>query len=128
MRRHSHEDCAVYKRVLFVRSRYYGFSVLPAGNRANNGSQFNNRGIEANFWSSSAYSDANAWNRNFNYNEARVNRNNPNRSNGLSVRCVRDSTNKTAGTNAFYSLLCFSGLGIYTCNSVFFFVFLSDGI
>jgi uncharacterized protein (TIGR02145 family) len=81
----------------------YGFRVLPAGYRNNNGSSFNNRGYNAYFWSSSANSSTNAWNRIFNYSEARVNRNNNNRSNGFSVRCIRDSTQaKTAGKNAFF--------------------------
>jgi uncharacterized protein (TIGR02145 family) len=69
--------------------------VLPAGYRNNNGSNFNNRGNEADFWSSSAYSGTNAWNREFNYNRTDVNRNNNNRSNGFSVRCIRDSTHAT---------------------------------
>jgi uncharacterized protein (TIGR02145 family) len=69
-----------------------GFGAEPAGNRNNNGSQFNNRGLNVNYWSSSVTSATNAWNRQFNYNNAQVNRNNNSRSNGFSVRCVREST------------------------------------
>jgi uncharacterized protein (TIGR02145 family) len=69
----------------------YGFRVLPAGAREHNGSALNGRGLYANYWSSSANSATNAWRRNFAYNAATVNRNNNNRSNGFSVRCVRDS-------------------------------------
>jgi uncharacterized protein (TIGR02145 family) len=69
----------------------YGFRVLPAGRRNNDGSNFNNRGSNTYFWSSSAYSSTNAWIRRFNYSNATVNRNNYNRSYGLSVRCIRDS-------------------------------------
>jgi hypothetical protein len=70
-----------------------GFGAVPAGNRNNNGSQFSNRGTNVYYWSSSVNSAANAWNRQFNYNNAQVNRNNNSRSNGFSVRCVqREST------------------------------------
>jgi uncharacterized protein (TIGR02145 family) len=64
---------------------------VPAGNRNNNGSAFNNRGNNAVFWSSSAYSATYAWYRNFNYAYSQVERNANNRSNGFSVRCVRES-------------------------------------
>lgn len=64
------------------------FQALLAGNRNTNGS-FNNRGTNANFWSSTE-SGSNAWNRNLNSNEARVNRNTNNKANGFSVRCVKD--------------------------------------
>jgi hypothetical protein len=76
--------------------------VLPAGNRNNDGSNFYNRGNEAIFWSSSAYSSSNAWNRNFNYNNGNVNRNNNNRSRGYSVRCIRDSTQATRQAQMFF--------------------------
>ena len=51
-----------------------------------------NRGLYAIFWSSAAYGESNAWKRNFNNANAGVNRNANNRSNGNSVRCVRDSS------------------------------------
>ena len=63
--------------------------ALPGGYRNNNG-DFNNLGNNANFWSSTENSSNNAWNRNLNYNNADVNRNNNNKQNGFSVRLVRD--------------------------------------
>jgi len=65
------------------------FSGLPGGNRNNNGT-FNNVGNNGNWWSASAYDTTNAWNRNLNYNNSNVNRNNNNKTNGFSVRVVRD--------------------------------------
>jgi uncharacterized protein (TIGR02145 family) len=68
------------------------FTALPGGNRNTDGS-FNparagsNNG---NWWSSSQNDATNAWNRNLNYNNAQVNRNNNNKSNGFSVRCLKD--------------------------------------
>ena len=65
------------------------FTALPGGYRNNNGT-FNNIGNNGNWWSSTENSATNAWNRNLNYNNAEVNRNNNNKNNGFSVRCVRD--------------------------------------
>ncbi|MDR0982702.1 MAG: fibrobacter succinogenes major paralogous domain-containing protein [Culturomica sp.] len=62
--------------------------VKAGGNRNNSGGTFNNVGTNGNWWSSSENSSSNAWNRNLNYNEARVNRNTNNKSNGFSVRCL----------------------------------------
>jgi len=42
-------------------------------------------------WTASQNSATNSWNRNLNYNNATVNRNNNNKANGFSVRCVRES-------------------------------------
>jgi hypothetical protein len=64
---------------------------VPAGHRNNNGSQFYNRGLNVNYWSSSVGSSSNAWNRNLNYDNAQAARWLNNRSNGVSVRCVRES-------------------------------------
>jgi uncharacterized protein (TIGR02145 family) len=68
----------------------YGFRVLPAGCRSYNGSNFANRGNNAYFWSSSAYSSTNAWYRYFYYYRADVYRYANLRSSGFSVRCIRD--------------------------------------
>jgi uncharacterized protein (TIGR02145 family) len=68
----------------------YGFRVLPSGFRNYNGSYFYDRGRYAYFWSSSAYDGTRAWYRQFSYNRADVSRSNTNRSNGFSVRCIRD--------------------------------------
>ena len=68
----------------------YGFRVLPAGRRYYDGSNFNNRGHNAFFWSSSARDGSHAWCRYFYYGYARVYRVYDNRSLGFSVRCIRD--------------------------------------
>jgi uncharacterized protein (TIGR02145 family) len=68
----------------------YGFRVLPAGGRWNDGSYFYNRGAYVAFWSSSAYSDTNACSRAFGYDQAYVAHYTRYRSYGYSVRCIRD--------------------------------------
>jgi len=55
-----------------------------AGNRNTDGVTFNNRGNNANLWSSGAST------RNFNWNNDTVNRNTNDTSNGFSVRCLKD--------------------------------------
>jgi uncharacterized protein (TIGR02145 family) len=67
----------------------YGFRVLPAGDRNNTGSQFNNRGTYAWFWTSSARDATHAWYRRFHYNYAYAYRSDYYRSYGLSVRCIK---------------------------------------
>jgi uncharacterized protein (TIGR02145 family) len=70
---------------------FYGFRVLPAGYRAYDGIAFYSRGVSAHFWSSSAYSDTYAWRRHSWAGDARVYRNGDSyRSEGFSVRCIRD--------------------------------------
>ena len=68
----------------------FGFRVLPAGNRSNNGSYFSYRGNYAYFWSSSASNSSSEWYRHFAYRRADVSRNGTLRSYGFSVRCIRD--------------------------------------
>jgi len=51
---------------------------------------FGNVGLAGDWWSSTSSGAPNAWDRNLNYNNAGVNRNNNNRKNGFSVRCVQD--------------------------------------
>jgi uncharacterized protein (TIGR02145 family) len=68
----------------------YGFRVLPAGYRHPSGSVFSSRGVESQFWTSSVYSSAAAAYREFHYGEARVKQRLDNRSNGFSVRCIKD--------------------------------------
>lgn len=62
---------------------------LPGGNRNNNGT-FNNVGNNGNWWSATENNTTNAWYRNLNYNNGDLNRNNNNKQNGFSVRCLRD--------------------------------------
>lgn len=68
-------------------------SGLLAGYRNTDGS-FNNRGTNANIWSS-LESGTNAWRRNLNSGNATVNRNANNKLYGFSVRCIKDWFNLT---------------------------------
>jgi len=65
------------------------FTALPGGYRNNNNGNYNNMGNNGNFWSSTENNSNNAWNRKLNYNNSDVNRNNNNKQNGFSVRCIR---------------------------------------
>ena len=65
-------------------------AVFPAGYRNNNNGNYNNMGNNGYFWSSTENNSNNAWNRKLNYNNSEVNRNNNNKQNGFSVRCLRD--------------------------------------
>lgn len=67
----------------------YGFSALPAGYRILFG-DFSNLSIVAYFWSSTEYSNNGAWNRLLGYGHDGVFREDYNRGNGFSVRCVKD--------------------------------------
>lgn len=62
-------------------------NAVPAGNY--NGG-FNNRGQNVNYWSSSPYDSGNAWEREWNYNNAGVNREYDNKENAIAVRCLRN--------------------------------------
>ena len=66
-----------------------GFSGLPGGLRDSNGA-FNLIGNYGYWWSSTENNTSNAWFRNLNYNFGYVNRNNFFKTNGFSVRCLRD--------------------------------------
>ncbi|MCK5136167.1 MAG: fibrobacter succinogenes major paralogous domain-containing protein [Bacteroidales bacterium] len=66
-----------------------GFTALPGGNRYDYGTFFN-VGSSALFWTTSEYSGSAAWARSLSYNIAEVYRGNYTKSNGFSVRCVRD--------------------------------------
>jgi uncharacterized protein (TIGR02145 family) len=66
------------------------FSVVPAGTRFSNDALFHYRGAYTMYWSSSATSLQDAWYRSFNHALLQVERNLWSRSNGFSVRCVRD--------------------------------------
>ncbi|MDR0604847.1 MAG: fibrobacter succinogenes major paralogous domain-containing protein [Bacteroidales bacterium] len=70
----------------------YGFGVLPAGCYYNKTPHFSGRDNIASFWSSSIcdIDTTCAWGRSFYYNYTPVNRFTLDRSEGLSVRCVRD--------------------------------------
>lgn len=74
----------VYTKVIAV------ISGLPGGWRNNNNGTFNNLGSNGNWWSSSENNTNNAWRRRLDHDNATVNRNNNNKRNGFSVRCVGD--------------------------------------
>jgi uncharacterized protein (TIGR02145 family) len=69
----------------------YGFRVLPAGGRHYKGENFENKGKDAFFWSSSTYDGSRAWQHHFSDNEDGVNSYSRPRSSGFSVRCIRDN-------------------------------------
>lgn len=66
-----------------------GFTALPGGNRYDYGTFFNVGSI-ALFWTTTEYNSSGAWARSLSYNIAEVYRGNYYKSNGFSVRCVRD--------------------------------------
>ena len=65
-----------------------GFSAVPAGYHY--GSSFGNSGNFAHFWSSTEYNSSYAYGRYLGYGSANVYSNYYNKSNGYSVRCIRD--------------------------------------
>ena len=65
------------------------FTVLPAGNRNNDGT-FNHLGNNANFWSSSENDASIAWYRYFSRYGTDMGCNNYGKSNGFSLRCIVD--------------------------------------
>jgi len=67
----------------------YGFSVLPAGYRNDDGA-FYYLGDYAYFWSSSEYAASSAWYRYFDYDGAYVDRSNDYKPFGFSLRCVQN--------------------------------------
>ncbi|MEN9307088.1 MAG: hypothetical protein RL173_1020 [Fibrobacterota bacterium] len=68
----------------------YGFRALPAGYRFNNAGAFNAVLYYANFWSTSELGMDYAWDRFCSYNNALLDRNSPNKTYRLSLRCVQD--------------------------------------
>lgn len=62
--------------------------ILALAGNYNNGS-FNNRDSNGNWWSSTENDASNAWNRNLNSGDSTVNRNNNDKTNGFSVRCLK---------------------------------------
>jgi uncharacterized protein (TIGR02145 family) len=66
-----------------------GFTALPGGDRSYIGS-FENLADNAFFWSSSEDNSSLAWNRYLNYNGAGVARSYYDKTNGMSVRCLKD--------------------------------------
>jgi uncharacterized protein (TIGR02145 family) len=68
----------------------YGFRVLPAGFRVHDGSIYGNLGTTSWFWCSAARSDLHAWYRSLTYDRTTLLRYYASRSDGFSIRCIRD--------------------------------------
>jgi uncharacterized protein (TIGR02145 family) len=62
---------------------------LPAGYRSYGGS-FNGRGGNAYFWSSTEFDAFTAYGRGLNFNDAGLSSGNSGKTNGFSVRCLKD--------------------------------------
>jgi len=67
-----------------------GFSALPGGYRNASDGSFGGLGSIGCWWSSTEYGGSDAWDRILHYDGANVDRNDANKSNGFSVRCLRD--------------------------------------
>ena len=67
-----------------------GFSALPSGCRYSSDGSFNDLGRNGYWWSATEYNSVGAYYRNLNYFSVPVYRGNYAKSNGFSVRCVRD--------------------------------------
>lgn len=68
-----------------------GFSALPGGSHSTSGRTFNSTGNYAYWWSSTSYNLENAMRRNFGFNSTDVLQLYSYKSDGRSVRCVRDN-------------------------------------
>ncbi len=66
-----------------------GFNALPGGSRTNGGS-FYNLGYHGYWWSSTEYSESNAWSRYLDYDNDQVGRSFNNKAYGRSVRCLKN--------------------------------------
>ena len=67
-----------------------GFTALPGGLRGSYNGTFSSPGYDGYWWSATGYSSGSAWRRYLSYGSANVYRSYSNKSNGFSVRCVRD--------------------------------------
>ena len=67
-----------------------GFNAQPAGGRRYNGS-FGHKGDNANFWTTTAYSNIRAWGRHIYSDYSSMHRYRNAKSDGFSVRCVKDN-------------------------------------
>lgn len=69
-----------------------GFTALPGGNRASSNGAFNPLRIYGYFWSSTPYPTYTnlAWGRYLHYSYAEINRNDFNKANGFSIRCLKN--------------------------------------
>ena len=67
-----------------------GFTALPGGIRDYSDGAFYDLGTDADFWTATESDASNAWNRNLYYDYAEVDRYYFSKSDGFSVRCVKD--------------------------------------
>ena len=67
-----------------------GFTALPSGYRDDNNGNFNNLGLSCDFWSATEDNTESAWDRALSRTNSLVYRNQPKKSFGLLVRCLRD--------------------------------------
>ncbi len=67
-----------------------GFNALPAGFRSGNGGSFVDKGKYSYFWSSTSEGSEYAWFRSLDYSGGEVDRDDDNRTDGYSVRCLRN--------------------------------------
>jgi uncharacterized protein (TIGR02145 family) len=70
-------------------TNYSGFTALPGGYRFDDGT-YTYLGSRVYLWSSTEYSISDAWNRYMLYSDANVYRLFSHKTNGLSVRCIKD--------------------------------------
>ncbi len=67
-----------------------GFTALPGGSRQGSAGKFNDKGYNGHFWSSTDGGGPGVWNRSLSFFYASVVREGYPKSNGFSVRCVKD--------------------------------------
>ena len=67
-----------------------GFNLLPGGYRSSSNGGCSSMGYTGYFWSSTEYSNYNAWHRRLYYDYSEVHRYDTNKRYGFSVRCIRD--------------------------------------
>ena len=67
-----------------------GFNGLPSGNRDYSNGNYNSIGIFGAFWSSTAFNNLTAWNRELEYHSAVVYRFNATKQFGFPIRCLKD--------------------------------------
>ncbi|MEN8250058.1 MAG: FISUMP domain-containing protein, partial [Bacteroidota bacterium] len=78
-----------------------GFNALPAGHRSQEGNFYDLNNF-AYYWSTLENNASTAWNRALTYDKSTIYRTNYYKSNGLSVRCIRDEDRLDVGSMAYY--------------------------
>jgi uncharacterized protein (TIGR02145 family) len=78
-----------WENIYFKGSNKSNFSALPAGSRKTNGTYSGKRN-SAIWWSSKEYQSSSAWSRSLGFDPDEILRSYDNKSNGFSVRCIKD--------------------------------------